>query len=380
MIAHGHARLVDFDLDPAKTHLNHGSYGAVPRVLTAAQEQWHRQIERNPTGFFRSSLPALLRQSAVRLAAQLGGQGGDWVFVDNATSAANAVLANLELGSGDEVLTTAEVYNAVRQALHHHARRRGATVIELPLPIPLPDAATVTAAVVDRLNRRTKAVFIDHVTSRSGLVLPVAAIAAHCRQAQVPLFVDGAHAPGMLALDVPALGVDWYAGNGHKWLSAPRGCGFLWCHPRHQEHIHPLVISHGYGAGYCAEFDWVGTRDPSAWLTLPDALDWHEAMGGTRSMARNRALAQAMGEALATTLGGPLAGPPSMLGSMAAVRVDAVPPGLPREARALAASLDEDHDLVVSVNEISGAPWLRVSAALYNELEDCTALIAALTG
>ena len=378
MVDYGHRRLEDFELSPQKVHLNHGSYGAVPRAVAAAQDGWRRTIEQNPTGFFRAELPGLLRQAAGRVAAGFGGRGEDWVFVDNATTGANAVIAGLDLASGDQLLTTGEVYNAVRQALNHHAQGREVQVIEAPLPIPLegPDAAL--DAVRQHLGPRTRAVFIDHVTSRSGLVLPVVEIAAACRQAGVPVFVDGAHAPAMIELDVAGLGVDWYVGNGHKWLSAPRNCAFLWCAPARQESLHPVVISHGYGQGMAAEFDWVGTRDPSAWLSVTAALDWHDAQGGRALRQRNRALARAMGDRLAEAWGTAVAGPPETLGSMAAVRLPAARfPGA--TARDLAMILDRDHDHVVSVNEINGDSWLRVSAAIYNELADLDGLLAAVS-
>ena len=323
----GRSRLADFSLDPAKAHLNHGAYGAVPRALQSAQADWRARMEANPSGFIRNQLPALLEAARGRLAAALGGKGADWVFVDNATAGANCVAASLKLGPGDEVLTTSEVYNAVRQALAHHGSGRGARVIEVPVPLPPDGGAPVTEALCRHIGPRTKAVFVDHVTSAAGLVLPVADIANACRAAGVPLFVDGAHGPGMLDLDVPALGCDWYAGNGHKWLSAPRGCGFLWAAPERQADLHPPVISHGYGQGLAAEFGWVGTRDPSAWLTAADALDWHDAQGGTALRRRNRDLACRMGARLSAALDAPLAAPPELMGAMAAVRLPAGPGG-----------------------------------------------------
>ncbi len=375
MIDYGHLRLADFALDSGKTHLNHGSYGAVPLALTAAQAGWRERIERNPTGFMRAELPDLLREAARRVAAAFGGRGDDWVFVDNATAGANAVIASLVLEPGDHLLATGEVYNAVRQALRHHAGRRGVEIEEIALPIPVPDPAAVVAVLEARIGPRTKAVFIDHVTSRSGLILPVAEIAARCRRADVALFVDGAHAPGMLDLDIPALGVDWYVGNGHKWLCAPRGCGFLWTAPARQDHLHPVIISHGYGLGYRAEFDWTGTRDPSAWLSVTAALDWHEAMGGPALRQRGQALALAMGARLSGALGEPLSGPAAMMGSMATLRL---PDGFDGDPKQIAMALDARHDVVVSVNEIQGRNWLRVSAAIYNEASDSEALLTAL--
>ena len=377
LVDYGHIRLADFELEPGKVHLNHGSFGAVPRAITEAQAQWRRRIEGNPTGFFRAEMPGLLRSAADRVAAAYGGQGADWVFVDNATSGANAVIGNLTLEKGDQLLTTGEVYNAVRQALRHHAKGKDVEVIEAPVTVPLADAGEVVESVRLHLGPRTRALFIDHVTSRSGLILPVAEIAALAREAGVPVFVDGAHAPAMIDLDVAALGVDWYVGNGHKWLCAPRNCAFLWCAPARQAELHPVVISHGYGQGIAAEFGWVGTRDPSAWLTVTAALDWHEEMGGAALRARNHELALAMGRQLSEALDSETSGPDAVTAAMATVRLpEARFPG--EAARALSIALEREHDMVVSVNEIGGRAWLRVSAAIYNELGDCDGLPDAL--
>ena len=378
MVRFGTPLLADFALDQEKTHLNHGSYGAVPSCIAQAQQDWRDRIERNPTGFMRSELRPLLRQGAERVAQEYGGQDSDWVFVENATAAANAVIAGLTLGAGDEILTTGEVYNAVRQALHHYGGGRGAKVIEIPLDPPVPGEDFVVEAFEHHIGPRTRAVFIDHITSRSGLILPVGRIAGLCRKAGVPIFVDGAHAPGMVDLDVPGLGVTWYAGNGHKWLCAPRGCAFLWSDPARQASTHPLVISHGYGAGYNAEFDWIGTRDPSAWLSATAAFDYHRNLGGPYLRRRNRELALAMGERLAEALGSELAGPPGMTGAMATVRLRTLGHAAPDDHRSLAEFFDQDWNMVVSVNDIGGSPWLRVSAAAYNDLSDCEALIGVL--
>ncbi len=372
---YGHPRLKDFVLDPAKVHLNHGSYGAVPKALTEAQDLWRARIESNPSSFFRSELPLLLRQAAERVADCFGGRGEDWVFVENATQGANAAIPALSLAEGDHVLATAEIYNAVRQALRHFAGRHGVDVEELTLPIPLQSEDQLLMAFERAIRPNTKAIFVDHVTSRSALVLPVARIAALARKNGLALFVDGAHAPGMVDIDVAAIGADWYVGNAHKWLYAPRGCALFWTAPHRQAATHPVVISHGYQQGYTAEFDWIGTRDYSAWLSISAALDWHESEGGTDLRTRSRCLAQGMGAKLATALGTELTGPPELIGAMAAVRL---PGPASRCALSRAVAMDQAHDIMVSINAIDGADWLRVSAALYNELSDIDSLLEAL--
>lgn len=377
-IEFGRARLAEFFLDDAVIHLNHGSFGAVPRPVQAAQDDWRRRLERNATRFYRTELPAALRAAAEDVAGFLGGAGRDWVFVDNATAGVNAVVASLALEPGDEILTSDHAYGAVRKALGYYAGRRGARVIEAPLPLPLADGEVVLDAVARRLSPRTRLAVFDHVTSRSAIRLPVAGLARICGERGVPLCIDGAHAPGMLHLDVPALGVDWYVGNAHKWLSAPRGSGLLWCAPARQADLHPLVISHGLGQGYIPEFDWTGTRDPSAWLSVPAAIAYHQHLGGAELRRRNRALAVAGGHYLAQAWGGEMAAPDDLLGAMATVRLPSAAPGDPEAANDLQIALSTDHGIEASVGARDGVFWIRASAHVYNEMADFRHLASAL--
>lgn len=371
---YGHHRLKDFDLDPQRLHLNHGSYGAVPHALQESQAQWHGRIERNPSDFFRRELPFLLRKEAIRVAEAFGGRSEDWAFVENATQGACSAIRALQLSAGDHIAATSEVYNAVRMALRHLG---GPTleVEEISIPIPLEDASQAVDAIAAGLKPNTRAIFTDHMTSRSALIMPLSGIAALAKDRGIALFVDGAHAPGMLDIDVEAIGADWYVGNAHKWLYAPRGCAFFWTHPKRQAETHPMVTSHGFGQGYTAEFDWIGTRDPSAWLTAAAALDWHEAEGGPALRAHCHQLACAMGARLAAALGTEASAPAHLMGSMAAIRLPGLALGNPKDQ---AVAFDQETGIVVSINQINGADWIRVSAALYNELGDVDRLIEVL--
>ncbi len=255
-------------LDPDTTFLNHGSYGACPRAVLAVQRGWRDRLEAQPVRFMQTVLPGALREAAARLAGFLGAQADDLVFVENATGGVNAALRALALRPGDEVLTTSHVYPAVRNAIRHICGGQGALPVEAPVPFPLADPQAAIDALAARIGPGTRLVVIDLVTSPTATLLPVAEIAALCRARRVPLLVDAAHGPGMVPLDLPALGADWVTGNAHKWLFAPKGCAFLWARPEAREGLHPTVISHGLGRGFTAEFDWVGTRDPSAWLSV----------------------------------------------------------------------------------------------------------------
>jgi isopenicillin-N epimerase len=360
----------DWLLDPAATFLNHGSYGATPRVVLAAQDRWRERMERRPTRFMNDELPAALRDAAGRLAAFVGAEARDLAFVENATAGCNAVLASLAFAEGDEILLTDHGYAAVRKAAQHIARRTGARIVEAPIGFPVQDATGIADAISSRLGPRTRLVILDHITSPTAVIFPVAELCAMCRAAGARVLVDGAHAPGMLALDVPAIGADWYVGNCHKWLMAPKGSGFLWASPPAQADLHPLVISHGYGQDCCAEFDWIGTRDPTAWLAVPDAIDFHERIGGEELRRRNAALAREAAAMLATAWGTERGTPDALTGSMAAVRLPVREPASAERAAALRIRLFEEHRIEAAVTAFAGALWARVSAQAYNEPAD----------
>jgi isopenicillin-N epimerase len=365
-------------LEPGVRYLNHGAFGATPAPLLAAQAAWRARMERQPARFFINDLPGLLREAAASLARFVGSAPERLGFVDNASTAVNAVLACAPLGPGDEVLTTDHVYNAVRQTLRHHAARAGVTVIEAALGMPLAGPEAVVNAVTSRIGPRTRLVVLDHVASPSAAIMPIAPIIAAARQLGVPVLVDGAHAPGLIDLDIDALGATWYAGNCHKWLCSPKGAAFLAVAPDPPWPVHPTVISHAYGQGYTAEFDKTGTRDVSAWLTVPDAIVLHERLGGAGLRARNAALARAGAADLAATLGTGLGAPADMFAAMATVRVPgSLPADWPNAGR-LREALWHDARIELPVMALGGALWLRLSAQLYTTGEDFAAVAPAV--
>lgn len=356
--------------------LNHGSYGAAPRRVLAAQTAWRARMERQPVEFLSHRLPSLLRHAASRLAAFLGARGEDLVFVDNATSGANAVLRSFPWKRGDVAVLLSHAYPAVQNATKHVALAAGATVREAKLAFPPRDAAAGVRAFEGALTARTRLAVIDHVTSPTALVLPIREIAAICRRRGVRLLVDGAHAPGMLDLDVPSIGADWYVGNCHKWLCAPKGCGFLWASKRGQKGLHPTTLSNHYGEGFLAEFDWCGTRDPSAWLSVETALDFHASLGGARLRRRNRELALATAARLSSAWGFATA-PPELCGSMAAFILPThQAPTLEDADRLHAALWRERIEVPIFVRE--GLMLLRISAQAYNQPSDYDRLARVL--
>jgi isopenicillin-N epimerase len=367
-------------LDPDVTFLNHGSFGATPRVVLAEQDRWRERMERHPTGFMAFELPKLLETAAARLADFVGAEVRDLAFVANATEGCNTVLNAFPLESGDEILVTDHGYAAIRKAAEHAASKAGACVVEAAIPLPLSAPAAIIAAIGSRLGPRTRLVILDHITSSTAVLSPIHELTSLCRSRGAAVLVDGAHAPGMLSLDIPSIGADWYVGNCHKWLMAPKGSGFLWTAPGRQAGMHPLVISHGYRRGFRAEFDWTGTRDPSAWLSVPAAIDFHQQLGGPALRARNIALAREAAALLAGRWRSERATPDLLMGSMAAVRLPTDGAATMDRALKLRAELFDAYRIEVAINPFGGALWARISAQAYNVFADYERLAEVFGG
>ncbi|HTR17925.1 MAG TPA: aminotransferase class V-fold PLP-dependent enzyme [Acetobacteraceae bacterium] len=368
-------------LDPDYLTVNHGSFGATPGPVLIAQAEWRQCMEQQPTAFFTRILPRALAAARAALAGFLGARPGDLAFVENATAGLNAVLRSLPFAPGDEILCLDHGHGAIRQAIAHACARSGARMRVAALPFPGGDADGVEQAVAGALTARTRLAVLDHIAAPSGLVLPIGRLVALCRERGVPVLVDAAQGPGQAPLDLGALGADYVAGNCHKWLFAPKGCGFLWAAPERRVGLHPLAISHGFGQGYHAEFDWTGTRDPSAFLAVGEAIRFFHALGGAALMARNAALAAEGAALLAAWLGTETARMPEMQGAMGVVRLTGNGAS-PAQALALRAQLLE-LGTDAPVFPIGPALWLRISAQAYNTLADyerLARLVAPLAG
>jgi isopenicillin-N epimerase len=300
------------------------------------------------------------------------------VFVENASAGVNSVLRSLRFTPGDEILVTALGYPAVLNAARFAAAQSGARLVTVELEPPIRDAASIEQAIVGALSARTRLAILDHVTSATACVMPVAALIAACHESGVPVLVDGAHAPGMLALDLGRLDADWYTGNCHKWLFAPKGAGFLHSRRDRQAGLHPLVISHGLDKGLHAEFDWPGTRDFTAWLAVEAAIAFHRDHGSDAIQAHNGVLVSAMAAELAHAWGTELAVDPSLLGAMATVRLPFGAGATPDDAAAIHDRLIDAFGVEVPVTALAGALWLRISAQIYNEPADYRRLAAAV--
>ena len=381
-------------LDPQIVFLNHGSFGSCPRTVLEHQRGLRDQMEARPIQFLARDLESYLDESRAALASFLGAKTDDVVFVPNATAGVNTVLRSLSFQPGDELLVTNHEYNACRNALEYVAERWRAKAVVAAVPFPVESAARVKQAILDCVTPRTRIALIDHVTSQTGMVLPIADIVKELAARDVETLVDGAHAPGMVPLNLDALGAAYYTGNCHKWLCAPKAAGFL--HVRRDLHkgIHPLSISHGHTSPrsdrsrYLIEFAWTGTSDPTPALCVPEALKCIGGLlpgGWPEVMSRNHALALAGRKVLCDALQIPPPCPDDCVGSMASVPIPSSPGGVkpvqPLYLDPLQDRLREEFNIEVPV-----IPWpahpqrlLRISAQLYNSLPQIELLAKALT-
>jgi isopenicillin-N epimerase len=384
--AFGRAMLEHWWLDPGVVDLHHGTVGATPKRVLDVQRELRETIERQPARYLLREWcrptpggRTRLRDAADTVAAFLGAKGDDLVFLDNATTAVNAVLRSLPLEPGDEIAITDHAYGAIANAAAFAAREAGARVVTIALPFPAGDPRASVDAVARALGARTKVAIVDHVSSETALVQPLAAIAAACRAAGVPVLADGAHAPGAIDLAIDALGVDWYAANLHKWAFAPRPCGVLWAAPERQRDLHPPVISWGLDRGWQHEFDWTGTRDPTAFLVAPEGIRFMtEFAGWQRMRAHNHRLAWDSALALGERWRLPWRTPESMVGCMVTAPLPAAAGAGVGAARRLQDRLLFERRIEAPIVARAGRLWVRISAQVYNETRDIDALADAV--
>jgi isopenicillin-N epimerase len=356
-------------LEEGVDFLNHGSFGAVPRAVFDEQTEWRRRVEARPVETLARRGDELIGVAKEAAGRWLGMRPGDFGLVTNATEGVNAVLRSLALRPGDELLTTTHVYNAVRQAMRYVAARGGATYRELDVPLPLGGSDQIAERVTAGLSQRTRLLVIDHVTSPTAVIFPVERIVRACAARGVDVLIDGAHAPAMLPLDVQSIGAAYYAGNLHKWAFAPRGAAFLWARRDRQADVHPTIISHRLNEGFAREFGWQGTRDVSAWLSVPRAIEFLRDLGEERVRSHNHDLAAWAHRLLCRRWEVEPLTPDdgSLLGSMATVSL----PGrlatmTEAEAEALQRRMYHEHRFEVPLHRFAGRWRLRVSCQVYN--------------
>ena len=363
-------------LDPAVSLLNHGSYGACPTAVLAEQARLRAGMEADPVRFFTRELAPRIDAALGALGAFTGTAPSDLAFVANATAGVNAVLRSLSFGPGDEILVTDHAYEACANAAQYVAHRTGARVVVARVPFPLRSGREVVDAVLCAAGPRVRLAMLDHVTSVTALVWPIAELVASLGARGIDTLVDGAHAPGMVPLDVSALGAAYYAGNCHKWICAPKGAGFLHARRDRQDGIAPAVISKA-ARTFRARFDWTGTWDPTAALSVPAALVHMASLlpeGWPAVMAANHALALRARDILCDALHIDAPAPDDMLGAMASL----ILPEMPDQDTLQARLAREGIEVPIVAWGDPQRRVLRLSAQLYNTEEEFHRLAAKM--
>lgn len=371
------------------TFLNHGSFGACPKQVLEFQQRLRSQLEHEPLRLFVREWEPLLDDARSKLAAFVGADVQDLVFVPNATTGVNSVLKSLTFSPEDEILTTNHEYNACRNALDFIASRTGARMVVAKVPFPIDSPQQVIAAVIERVSSKTRLALLDHVTSQTGLIFPIQELAKELQQRGIDTLVDGAHAPGMISLDLREIDATYYTGNCHKWLCAPKGAAFLYMRRDKHSEIRPLTISHGTNSPrtdksrFQLEFDWTGTDDPTAYMCVPEAIAFMCSLlpgGWTELMQQNHQLVLQGRRLLCEGLEVQPPCPEEMIGSMAVVPMPAT-----LENRNFMSVHDELFDKFGI--QVQVMPWqekprllVRISAQIYNTFEQYEYLAKVLKG
>lgn len=366
-------------LEPEIVFLNHGAFGACPVPVLDVQQRWRERLEREPLRFFGREWETEIDLARSELAEFVGADVNDLVFVPNATTGVNAVLRSLKFTSRDELLTTDHEYNACRNVLNYVAERTGAQIVVAKVPFPIASPQQVIEAVMEKVSSQTRLALLDHVTSQTGLIFPIRELVRELTNSGVDTLIDGAHAPGMISLNLSEIGATYYTGNCHKWLCAPKGAAFLYVKRDQQSEIRPTTISHGANSPrtdksrFQLEFDWMGTGDPSAYLCVPEAIRFMGSLlpgGWNELMARNRTMALAARRILCEVLGAAPCCPDQMIGALAVVCLpDTAPyPDKTQLIPPLQDALFKDFGIEVPVIPWLAAPkqLIRISAQIYN--------------
>ncbi len=366
-----------FLLDPGVVYLNHGSFGACPRPVFDEYQRLQLELERQPVDFLsrHRRYPGLIDKAKASLAAYVGADAGNLVFATNATEGLNAVARSLELAPGDEVLAPVGEYGAVDMLWRHVCERAGARYVMVEIH-PGTGVGEALELLWSGVTSSTRAVVCSHVSCYTGIVFPVAELCRRARERDVISIVDGAHAPGQVPLRLDELGADFYAGNCHKWLCAPKGSGFLYARPERQDGLEPLVLSWDWEeeTAFDTRRRWLGTRDPSAWLAVPAAIRFQEDHDWDAVRSRCHALGLEARSRLAEQFGlEPLTPTEDSFVQMLAC---ALPPCDVWEVQS---RLLDEFGIEALLMELAGVPLVRVSLQAYNDESDVDALVAALT-
>ena len=367
-------------LDKGITYMNHGSFGARPKEVFEAQIALKKEFERSPIQFLDREGKERVQHARIIISQFLGCSEKNLGFIENATTGVGCVIQSLNLPVGSELVSTNHVYNGVRQLLAAASERNDWTYREIEVQTPVYSPQQILDTVIDGFSDKTKLLVIDHVASITGVVFPVKELVLACKERGIAILVDGAHAPGMLDLNINQLSPDWYVGNLHKWVCGPPGAGFLWVNDAHLENIHPMTISHFYKQGFINEFDWQGTRDITSILCAAIAVQWGEKIGWTHIRNHNHSLAVSMQSKLIDAWKGESLSPSngSMICSMATVQLPIGFPLVEKTVDAMQKWLYDQYQIEVPIMLWQDRTVVRISAQLYTELDDINRLINAV--
>ncbi len=378
----------EYMLDPSVTYLNHGSFGACPRVVFAAYQNWQRELEFNPVQFIGTRLPALMADARGKLADYLGVESEEVVYFTNPTTAINMAARSLDLAPGDEILTTQFEYPAMEQTWKYITHKTGAKYVHQPIPLPVKSNTEFIEAFWQGVNNRTRVIFLSHIAPFIALILPIKEICRRAREAGIITIIDGAHAPSQIPLNLKDIGADVYIGACHKWLSAPKGAGFMYARREAQAWLEPLIISGGWveekpipaasapdGRSWLVYYnEGQGTRDPSAFLSVPTAIEFQKERQWCEQRQRCHVLASSTRQRITALTGLPELCPDSIefFSQMASVY-------LPAEHIAnLGTRLWEEFHIVVPIIPVLDKYCLRYSFQAYNDEADADVLLNAL--
>lgn len=364
-------------IDPSICFLNHGSFGSTPLELLELQHALRLEMEREPVDFLKRHHPERWHRAVASVSTFLNSDPAGTVFTHNATSGVNAVIGSFPWAEGDQILTTNHRYDAVRNTFDYAAKRRGLEVVEANIPFPIQRTSQIIDAIEAAITPRTRMIAIDQIASPTAIIFPVDAIIELARQRGIATLVDGAHAPGQLNLNLAKMAPDFWVGNLHKWLCAPKGAAVLVVAEPWRDTIHPTTISHGYNQGLQEEFGWTGTSDTTAWFCAEKAIEMHEAQGGVEFRRRNHTLVQEGRKVIAQALDMDLPHPddPLWYGSMAAIPLPCSSDTVPN----LFQRLRDAHLIEVQVVPWDNRAWVRISGyAAYNTPDQYHRLASAL--
>lgn len=369
-----------FPLAPEAVYLNHGGYGVTPNPVLEAAQLRSRLLEKDPGYFFSHECRDKWQEIKGMVAKRFGISSRDLALVTNATDAINSILNALKFDPSDEILTTSMTYGAIEIAARHRAQLCGATLQRMELPFPHLTTEQCLEALHRSLTPRTRLVILDHITSKTALILPLKEMVAECHRRNIAVLVDGAHVPGHISFNIADLNPDWYVANLHKWHFVPRGCGFLWASPNRQHGLFPTVLSWETNRPFPDNFEWTGTRDPHAWLAIPDAFGFMDQMGFQALQTHNQKLVRQAVDLLTEAWQVLPTASFDMIGNMAVLPLPAnlsLPP-TQEASQKLEKHLHRSFHITAPFYAYNERLYVRIAAQIYNDISDYEKLDAAI--